>query len=363
MNIFRILSVIILIAICPALALADRERLFQQQQQDAIALQQRDRILRNAAELVRPSVVHIEAVKSVPADSQIGRTRRIEETGSGVLVEIDNRFFVLTNRHVVADMMLDSIRIHLHDLRILTTNGRLLNQEYDLALLSLEETIFENLMAARVGDSDEVDIADTVLVFGSPFGLSGSVSVGSISMTNRLRIPVSNQPNLLHGFFQTDAAVNPGNSGGPMANVRGEVIALVTAIASSSGAHEGVAFAMPIKPLMRVAEELVRTGQATRPYIGLTTDPRFDQQERSRLGLTRSVGTRILQVAPDSPAMRAGIEPGDVLIRFNGRDIEDDLHFISLIAAGQKGDTPVIMFLRQGRFFETTPALGSQQSH
>lgn len=336
----------------------DREEVFKELELEAAELKSWSRAIKTASEFVKPSVVHLQA-STVLNDHENGRPRRIEETGSGVIVIIEKRYFVLTNRHVVLNMPLESIEVHLSDHRVLKPKSRKTNAEFDFALLEIEG---EKLIAAKIGKSDDVEIADLVIVQGSPFGLSWSVTTGIISARDRRRIPINSQPNPLIGFFQTDSEINPGNSGGPMLNVRGEVIGIVTAIASESGSNEGVAFAIPISPLMRRAEELIRTGRITRPYIGMELDPKFGYRERLGMGLEKNIGTKVTKINAGSPAAEAGILPGDVILRFEGKEVEDDLHLINLVADSAGGDSPKIVLLRNEKFFEASPVLKLQES-
>lgn len=312
----------------------------------------------------RPAVVHIEA--RVLKESSMGKRREVEETGCGVLALLQQRFFVITNAHVAGRAVAnDQVRIALanqqiiHPIRILTCG------EIDIALLEIDPSSLPpdilqgtaDVRVARFGNSDAVRVPDTVLTIGSPFGLPGSVSRGVLSGRERRRIPLGNKPDQIQDFLQTDAAVNPGNSGGPLLNVSGEVIGIVTAIATNSGGSEGVAFAQPINNVLLVANQLIVQGVFRRPYMGVELDPEFDARARAGYGLNRAIGTRIVDVNPRSPADQAGLRAGDVILRYNGVEVQDDQHLVQLIGLSQIGETPRISILRNNAQILVTPQL------
>lgn len=327
---------------CPA---QDRE-LRESLNRDADRWELRARISRNVVKLVSPSVVHLESksFKHLPfGEGATTKLRRIEETGSGVIVEIHGKSYVLTNRHIIAEVESDTIRIHLSDRRVLQPVRVLSSVEFDIALI---EIATENLVPAKIRDSDTVQIGEEVYAFGSPFGLSGSVSAGIISAIGRRKIPRGGPSIPIQSFFQTDAAVNPGNSGGPLVDLRGEVIAIITAIASSGGGNEGVAFAIPINSLMRSAKQLVETGRVIRPYLGINLDPQYTWDDAERAGLDRNIGAMIEKIVQNSPGDKAGFREGDIIVSYNGTPVEDDKHLIVLIALSELGDEPEIEVLR-----------------
>ncbi|MGL6225789.1 MAG: S1C family serine protease [Thermoguttaceae bacterium] len=293
---------------------------------------------------VPASVVHIETRTAVPAN-QTDKIRQIEEMGSGVIVQINGKFFVLTNRHIIANATQDSIRLFLADHRVLRPIEVLTSPEFDIALLQISA---DSLVPAPIGNSDLVEIADPVFVFGSPFGMKGSLSTGIISAKGRRKIPQGDQPVPIQGFFQTDASVNPGNSGGPLVNDSGEVIGIVTAIASSSGGNEGVAFAIPINSMMKNARELVEKGRVIRPFLGVELDPKFSWEKGEEAGLDRNIGTRIEKVTPNSPGAKAGLQTGDIIVAYNDTTVEDDLHLVLLIAQSTIGEEATLRFYRNG---------------
>lgn len=315
--------------------------------------------LREAVAKVLPSVVTIETSAIRFLDGQPpGRKRHVEETGIGIAIDFDGTTCVVTNYHVVADVDSEEIKLILHDRRFLTATAVARNEEFDIAIIKVAAPI----PPAPIGDSDLIEQTDPVLALGSPFGLKESVSRGIISAKERRSIPSGNHQMPLQGFFQTDAAINPGNSGGPLITPDGKVIGLVTAIASSGGGSEGVAFAMPINNVMRIARQLVERGVVSRPYLGVELDPKFDLGAHKAAGLDRMIGTKIMRVQSGSPAEEAGIRPGDIVLRCDHVEIEDNLHFIHRIAQGREGDMPEIVLLREGKPYRCRPRLTLQMS-
>jgi serine protease Do len=305
---------------------AERERLYEQAARDAELLEQQGRQLRRLTDLLRPAVVHIDALK--PLSRPRGGKTTEDEAGSGVIAQVSGITAVITNRHVIHRATLDDITIRLDDGREVHPKRLWSDAGTDIAVLEVEA---DDLQPARVAQDDGVRIGDTVLAIGSPFGLSHSVTLGIVSAKGRRDLDLGEGAVKFQDFIQTDAAINPGNSGGPLVNLRGEVVGLNTAIASNSGGSEGIGFAIPIPMVMFVARQLVEHGMVPRAYLGVALDKRFDQQEADRLGMVRPVGTRVEMVTRGAPADLAGIQPDDVILEFEGRPVEDDDHLMSLV--------------------------------
>jgi len=309
------------------LTASERERLYEQAARDAGHLEQQGRQLRRLAQLVKPTVVHIDARKPL-LRPRSGKTTEAE-TGSGVICEIAGRTVALTNRHVVVRSELDDIAITLADGRELHPRRVWSDAGTDLAVMELEA---DDLETARLATTDDIDIGDTVIAIGSPFGLSHSLTLGIVSAKGRRDLELGDGAVKFQDFIQTDAAINPGNSGGPLVNLRGEVVGLNTAIASSSGGSEGVGFAIPITMVSFVARQLVEHGSVSRAYLGVALDKDFTQDEAFRLGMVRPVGARVEAATRGAPAEQAGIRPDDVVLEFDGRAVEDDDHLMSLVS-------------------------------
>ncbi len=301
-------------------------------------------LLRRVVKFVSPTVVHIEASKDAAHDAHLTSTKtdskKIEEAGAGVIVELSGRPYVITNRHVVFPAKLESVRIQMNDRTVVHPLQVWNDPSTDIAVLSIPS---QNAVPARIGNSEEVEIGDFVLAVGSPFGLAHSVSYGIISAKGRRNLELGNKSIEIQDFFQTDAAINPGNSGGPLMNLRGEVVGINTAIASNSGGSEGIGFSIPINLVMAVARQLVDQGQLQRGYLGVQMENAFDITKAKRLGLEHPVGALVKAIKSGSPAEKGGLQVGDIILEFDGVRIENDGHLVQTV-----GLTPV------GREVETT---------
>jgi serine protease Do len=322
-----------------------RAQLGRELQQQAHVLEAQSAVLKIVAKLAGPAVVHIEADFPPEATSAYGRSRRLEEDGSGVIIQQKGAYYVLTNRHVVRDAAPTAIRINLADGRRIQPTKVSADAETDVAVLAISGS---DLVAVPLGDSDRVEIGDFVLAVGSPFGLNHSVTFGIISAKGRRDLRLGEVETVkFQDFLQTDAAINPGNSGGPLVNLRGEVIGINTAIASNSGGNEGVGFSIPINMFMTVARQLIDTGKVTRAFLGVRMSSRaeFGPAMATELGLPRPMGAHIKSVMTGSGAEAANLQPGDVILEFDHTPVEDDTHLanvVSLTAVGKR--VPLLIF-------------------
>ena len=319
-----------------------RDALFEALAEDVAALEQRGNILKRVVRLVTPTVVHLESKKREPGSVQA----TIEEAGSGVLIEIDRSYYVLTNRHVISNAALRDIKIRLHNGGNLKPKQVWSDSETDVAVIEVTDS-GADLVTARLGDSDKLEIGDFVLAVGSPFGLSHSVSYGIISAKGRRDLELGSDEIRLQDFLQTDAAINPGNSGGPLINLRGEVVGINTAIASNSGGNEGVSFAIPMSLVMFTAEQLIKTGKVEHAYIGVTLDSTFDESMARKLGLKRVRGALVRAVRPKSPSYFANIKVNDVIVGYDGELVEDDDHLVNLVSLTPVNRTVSLNVIRQ----------------
>ena len=299
-------------------------------------------LLRTLIRTVTPTVVHIEAVKTTTGAGYVKQT--VEEAGAGVILKREQRYYVLTNRHVVRDAALDKIRIRLADGREFSPLRLTADPGADLAVLSLPR--ISGLAAARLGDSSQLNIGDFVVALGSPFGLSHSASFGIISAKGRRDLDLGDERVRFQNFLQTDAAINPGNSGGPLLNLRGEVVGINTAIASASGGNEGIGFSIPINMARYIAMQLIENGRVQRAYLGVKLDREYDTTVARSLGLDRSRGALISGITPNSPAERAGLRKGDVVVEFDGVTIDNDAHLVSQVSVTPIGKAVGIQVLR-----------------
>ncbi len=305
-------------------------------------------------EIVVPSVVSITTQKRVRQrvpmvmdafDLIFGpRQRVVEQTatglGSGVIVSADGH--VLTNHHVISGM--EEIRVQLTDGRMEPATLIGSDPATDIAVLKIKGPV----PALAFADSDKVRVGQPVLAVGNPFGLQETVTQGIISAKGRAVRDSGVE------FLQTDAAVNQGNSGGPLLNFRGEVIGINSAIYSANtGTWLGISFAIPANVARRSMESLLRTGRVQRQTLGVATMPLTPELAR-QVGLRAVVGALVTQVKPGSPAERAGIQPGDVLVRINGELVENPGSLQKFLADKKVGTRVQVNVVREGKEYTVT---------
>ena len=300
------------------------------------------RHIAKVSRLVNSSVVHIQSVR-------VGRGGgTIEETGSGVVMQMTGYEgqFVVTNQHVINGAELEDIQIGLNDGRIVRPLEKREDPETDVCLLLIRDL---NVRPAQWGNSDALDIGHMVLAMGSPFGLSKSITLGIISAKGRRALNLGAKEVLNQDFLQTDAAINPGNSGGPLIDMYGRVVGINTAIASSSGGNEGIGFSIPSNLVQRVAYQLLTYGRVRRAYLGVLLDDKFDVQTAKKYALDRSRGARVVTVYPNTPASLAGLQTDDLILSFDGLDVEDENHLIHLVSLTEVNKTVRLVIIRSGR--------------
>ena len=267
------------------------------------------------------------------------------------------RDYVLTNRHVIDGATPQQINITLADGRPLQPTQVWTDVETDVAVMAVDAP---GLVAAELGEDTPLEIGDFVLAMGSPFGLSHSVTFGIISAKGRRDLQLGNSGLELQDFLQTDAAINPGNSGGPLINLRGQVIGINTAIASNSGGNEGIGFAIPVNMFMKIAEQLIETGVVTRAFLGVNLNSKFGPAMAAELGLPRRVGAHISAVTPDSPAEKAQLQVGDVILEFDGAPVEDDAHLVNMVSLTEVGKKVQLLVFRDRRPISVTVEVGDR---
>jgi S1-C subfamily serine protease len=292
----------------------------------------------NVARKVSPAVVYVEATKPPQPNNSSSKKRALEETGSGVIVKVQGRpgYFVLTNNHVIEKARPNQITINLADGRLFRPSKIWADPESDVALLALDNVA--NLPSAPLGDSDSVRVGQWVLAIGSPFGLNQTVTHGIISARERGQVSLGSTIRI-KDFLQTDAAINPGSSGGPLVNLNGQVIGINTAIASNSGSNSGVAFSIPVTLVKRVMTQLLEKGHVSRGYLGMQLAQSFEAADALKLGLNRVQGAWVETVYTGTPAARAGLRVNDVILKVDSISIRNENHLINLISTlppGQK---------------------------
>jgi len=280
-----------------------------------------------------PAVVSIEATKQAPT----GKSRAVEESGSGVIIqgEAGKNSYVITNNHVVSGANSGQITVTLADGRVLQPAQVWTDPESDIAILRLDRG---GLPTITFGDSDKVRVGQWVIAIGSPFGLNQSVTHGIISARERGQIRLGGTIRI-KDFLQTDAAINPGSSGGPLLNLDGEVIGINTAIASHSNSNSGVSFSIPINLVRKVARQLLEKGSVSRGFLGLHLASNFEAGDALKLGLENTNGALVDAVYPDTPAATAGLKTGDVVLQIDNAAIRNEnqlINMISAMPAGQK---------------------------
>jgi serine protease Do len=256
--------------------------------------------------------------------------------GSGFIVRADG--VVLTNAHVVEGA--DEVRVKLADRREFKGKVAGVDKLTDVAVVKIDA---KDLPVVKLGDPSKIRVGEWVLAIGSPFGFENTVTAGIISGTSRSLPEGTYVP-----FIQTDAAVNPGNSGGPLFNLRGEVIGVTSAIYSRTGGYMGVAFAIPVDVAANVEEQLLKTGKVERGRIGVGIQDVNGSLAQS-FGLDRPRGALVSTVESGGPAEKAGIKPGDVILSYNGKALDNSNQLPPLVAATKPGSKASVEVWRGGR--------------
>lgn len=253
--------------------------------------------------------------------------------GSGFILSSDG--MIMTNHHVVEGA--DELIVTLADKREFKAKLVGSDQRTDVAVVKIEAT---GLNAVRIGDVNRLRVGEWVMAIGSPFGLENTVTAGIVSAKQR-------DTGDYLPFIQTDVAINPGNSGGPLLNMRGEVVGINSQIYSRSGGFQGISFAIPIDEAMRVAEQLKASGRVTRGRIGVRID-QVSKEVAESIGLGQPRGALVRAVEPDSPAAKAGIEAGDIIIRFDGKEVEKSADLPRIVGNTRPGTRAAITVFRRG---------------
>ena len=271
-----------------------------------------------------------------------GRDRRDLSLGSGVLVSGDG--YIVTNNHVVVSTRAQVTVVfgdkHEVPARIIGTDPAT-----DIALLKIAPGSAP-IPAMTWGDSSKLKVAEWVLAIGSPYQLNQTVTLGIVSALGRTNVGFSEYED----FIQTDAAINPGNSGGALVNARGELIGINTGIvAPNGGGNQGIGFAVPSNLTRRVIDELIQYGVVRRGSVGRMQIYPLTTQLATELSLRDTRGAYVNLIDRRSPAYRAGLQPGDVILSFDGQAVEDPSHFMRLVADARIGSTSTVVVMREGR--------------
>lgn len=305
-----------------------------------------------AVEKVGPAVVTVVGTITGQVDF-FGRTAEAQSSGSGVVISTDG--YVLTNNHVIENAK--KIVVILNDGTEL--DAQLINTDLyaDLAVLKTSASL---PVAATLGNSDNLKPGETVIAIGSPLGdFRNTVTVGVVSATNR-SLDTGNGYQM-EGLIQTDAAINQGNSGGPLINLAGEVIGINTVVvrgsSSTSTVAEGLGFSVPSNTAVVISSQIIEKGYFARPYLGVQTQtisPAINQ----RYNLGTDYGEYITEVVSGSPAEQAGLQVGDILTQIGDVQIGQDTPFVNALYTYSAGDSVPVTFLRAGQWMQTTVQLG-----
>jgi serine protease DegQ len=279
---------------------------------------------------------------------QPGDRQQMNSLGSGVIASPDG--YVLTNDHVVDAA--DEIEVLLADGTRAQAKVVGVDPETDLAVLRID---MKNLPAIEFGDVDAARIGDVVLAIGNPFGVGQTVTMGIISALGRTQLGI----NTFENFIQTDAAINPGNSGGPLVDTEGRLIGINTAIYSRTGGSLGIGFAIPASTVRQVLDQIIATGSVTRGYIGVEPQD-LTPELAEAFRLPRNQGAIIAGVVRGSPADRAGVKVGDILVDVDGKPIANTAAMLNVIAQLAPGATAQFHFLRDAKPLEVPIRIGKR---
>lgn len=265
-----------------------------------------------------------------------------QSLGSGVIVSGDG--YIITNNHVIEQA--EEIKVTLYDKK--SFKGKIIGADpkTDIAVIKINAG---NLPTAAWADSDKLQVGEFVLAIGNPFGLSHTVTMGIISAMGRASVGITDYED----FIQTDAAINPGNSGGPLVNIKGEIIGINTAIFSKTGGYQGIGFAVPSNLVRSVMEDLIKYGKKTRGWLGVSIQ-RLTPELAEKFGIKDSDGALVGDVVKDSPAEKAGIMRGDIVLEYNGKKVKDADSLRNTVAQTKAGVQVNIKILRKGKEYNIT---------
>lgn len=307
---------------------------------------------------ISPAVVHISVEKSVKGRSQPelpdmfndeffrkffkprlpSQPREFKQRGLGSGSIFDSKGYIITNNHVVADA--DKIIVKLPDGREFKATLVGADPATDLAVIKIEG---KDLPVAKLGNSDQIDVGESVIAIGNPFGLEQTVTAGIVSAKGRSQVGLTDYED----FIQTDASINPGNSGGPLISLDGEIIGINTAIYSRSGGNQGIGFAIPINMAKSIMKDLIANGRVTRGFLGVVIQD-VTQEIAGALGIDVNGGVLISNVGPNTPAGEAGIAQGDLIVKFDGKPVASSNELRNAVAAIRPGTTVPVDLLRKG---------------
>jgi serine protease Do len=308
------------------------------------------------AEAVKPAIVNISTTRTIKIQGNTNpflddpffrrffgdqfrapKERKTASLGSGVIV--DSKGYILTANHVIQGA--EEINVTLSDKR--EFKGKIVGNDAmtDIGIIKIDA---DNLPTIKWGDSDKLKVAETVLAIGSPYGLSQTVTTGIVSAVGRANVGIADYED----FIQTDAAINPGNSGGALVNVRGELVGINTAIFSTSGGYQGIGFAIPTNMAKTVMDSLIKKGKVIRGWFGVTIQP-LTPELAKQFDLTGEKGALVGDVIEGSPAEKAGLQRGDVIIEYDGKKIEEPYQLRNMVANTTPGQEVELKIIRENK--------------
>ncbi len=301
-----------------------------------------------AAEASLPTVVHITSYYNQQQYSlydfifgtRPGGYRQAESSGSGVIISSDG--YIVTNRHVIEQS--EKIKVVLNDRRSFEAEVIGTDAASDIALLKIDA---EGLTPMQYGNSDALNVGEWVLAVGNPFNLTSTVTAGIVSAKAR-NINIFSEQYSIESFIQTDAAVNPGNSGGALVNQDGQLVGINTAIASKTGSYIGYSFAIPVNIVRKIVADLIEYGNVQRAYMGVTLVD-IDSDIADKFDLNTSNGIIIYEVSEEGAADEANIKSGDILKRLNGTEVNSVSQFMEQISKYRPGDKVNVSIVRENK--------------
>jgi serine protease Do len=325
------------------------------------------------AELVKPAVVNISTIKSEKYSDmsmspffndplfrrffgdqhrqhEAPRERKSTSLGSGVIVSADG--FILTNNHVIKNA--DKIKVLLSDKRELPGTVIGTDPKTDLAVIKIEA---DSLSYLPMGNSDSLKVGELVLAVGNPYGLNQTITMGIVSAVGRANVGIADYED----FIQTDAAINPGNSGGALVNVKGELVGINTAIFSTSGGYQGIGFAIPSNMVKVVKNNLIEKGRVVRGWLGVSIQS-ITPELAEQFKLEKDYGTLVADVVEGGPAEKAGLIRGDVIIEFDGKQVDEPYILRNIVASTPPGTEVDVRIVRDGEVRFLTVIIGELPS-
>ncbi len=337
---------------------------------DILVLQKASKAFSEIAKQAMPAVVFIKVEKNVKIETApfdffgddpffkhfFGpffpfprQPKKFKQRGLGSGFIISHNGYILTNNHVVQKA--DKVTVRLHDGREFKAKIVGTDPNTDVALIKIDA---DNLPVLPLGDSDKLEVGEWVMAIGNPFGLSYTLTVGVVSAKGRSNVGITDYED----FIQTDAAINPGNSGGPLINIRGEAVGINTAIFTRSGGYMGIGFAIPINMVKTIERQLIEKGEVTRGYLGVMIQNLTPDLKES-FGIKENEGVLISDVIEGSPAEKAGLKRGDIVIQFNGKKVKEVSEFRNMVALTPPGTKAKIVVKRDGKRLEFRVVLGN----